>query len=115
MPLSPDAALLATLLDSLKDPFVFADTGHVIRYMNQAAVAHYKEGAVLLGRSLLDCHNADSQRQIVEIVAAFQAGEQERLITANHKHRIFMRAVRDSAGRLLGYYEPPTAQALPAT
>jgi DUF438 domain-containing protein len=109
----PDAALLTTLLDSLKDPFLFADTGHIIRYMNQAAVTHYKEGAALLGRSLLDCHNADSQRQIVEIVAAFQAGEQERLITNNEKHRIFMRAVRDSGGQLLGYYEryePPTAR-----
>ena len=109
----PDATLLAALLDSLKDPFLFADTGHVIRFMNQAAVAHHKEGAALLGRSLLDCHNADSCRQIVEIVAAFEAGEEERLITDDAKHRIFMRAVRDRAGRLLGYYEryePPAVK-----
>jgi len=101
----PDTALLTTLLDSLKAPFLFADTGHVIRYMNKAAVAHYKEGPALLGRSLLDCHNADSQRQIVEILAVLRAGEEERLITDNEKHRIFMRAVRGAAGQLLGYYE----------
>lgn len=101
----PDAAFLASLLDSLKDPFLFADTGHTIRYMNKAAVAHYKEGVALLGRSLLDCHNADSQRQIIEILAAFEAGEDERRITDNEKHRIYMRAVRDGSGRLLGYYE----------
>ena len=100
-----DAAFLTALLDSLKDPFLFADTGHVIRYMNKSAIAHYKEGAALLGRSLLDCHNADSRKQIIEILAAFEAGEDERLITDNEKHRIFMRAVRDGAGRLLGYYE----------
>jgi len=100
-----DAAFLATLLDSLKDPFLFADTGHVVRYMNKAAVAHYKEGAALLGRSLLDCHNADSQRRIIEILAAFAAGAEERVITDNEKHRIYMRAVRDGSGRLLGYYE----------
>jgi hypothetical protein len=41
----PDTALLAILLDSLKDPFLFADTQHVIRYMNKAAVAPCKEGA----------------------------------------------------------------------
>jgi enamine deaminase RidA (YjgF/YER057c/UK114 family) len=107
----PDAELLAHLLDSLKDPFLFADTQHVIRYMNAAAVAHYKEGAALLGRSLLDCHNAESQRQMREILVDLQAGVDERLITDNEKHRIYMRAVRDPAGRLLGYYEryePPT-------
>ena len=112
-----DAAFLATLLDSLKDPFLFVDTGHVIRYMNKAAVGHYKEGATLLGRSIFACHNAASQGQMVEIVAAFQAGEEERLITDNAKHRIFMRAVRDPAGQLLGYYEryePPTAAPRPA-
>ena len=114
----PDAAFLTALLDSLKDPFLFVDPGHTVRYMNKAAVAHYREGAALLGRSLLDCHNADSQRQIVEILAALEAGEEERLITDNAKHRIFMRAVRDPAGRLLGYYEryePPTAKVSPAS
>ena len=101
----PNAALLATLLDSLKDSFLFVDTDHVIRYMNKAAVAQHKEGAALLGRSVLDCHNADSRRQIAEIAAAFAAGEDERLITDDAKHRIYLRAVRDAGGKLLGYYE----------
>ncbi len=100
-----DASLMAAILDSLKDPVVFVDTGHVIRYMNKAAVAHYDDGAALLGRSVLDCHNANSQRQIIEILAAMQTGENERLITDNEKERIFMRAVRDANGALLGYYE----------
>jgi hypothetical protein len=49
---------------------------------------------------------------MIEILAAMQAGEEERLITDNDKNRIFMRAVRDADGRLLGYYEryePPAA------
>ena len=106
-----DAGLLAALLDSLKDPFVFADTDHIIRYMNKAAIAHYEEGEALLGRHLLfDCHNANSQRQIIEILEAMRAGEEERLITDNQEHRILMRAVRDGEGGLLGdyeRYEPP--------
>ena len=101
----PDAAFLAALLDSLKDPFLFADTTHIIRYMNRPAAAHYQEGTALLGRSLLDCHNAESCRRIVEIVKALESGQEECLITDNEKHRIYLRAVRDSAGRLLGYYE----------
>lgn len=101
-----DASLLAAFMDSLKNPFLFADTEHIIRYMNRAAIAHYDEGAALIGRSLLDCHNPESRVVIREIFAAMEAdGLDERLITDDEKHRIYMRAVRDDAGRLRGYYE----------
>lgn len=100
-----DPALMAAILDSLKDPLLFADTEHIIRYMNKAAIVYYSEGESLLGRSLLDCHNEQSQRQIIEILDAMQSGEEERLITDNEKHRIYMRAVRGPDGQVLGYYE----------
>ena len=100
-----DPPLLAALLDSIKAPVLFADTQHVIRYMNKAAIAHFDDGAALLGRSLLDCHNENSRRKIVEISAAMHVGEDERLISEHDKQRIYMRAVRDADGRLLGYYE----------
>lgn len=99
------ADLMAEFLNSLKNPFLFADTNHKIVYMNRAAIDHYKEGETLLGTSLLDCHNEQSQKMIIEILAAMEAGEDERLITDNEKHRIYMRAVRDTEGNLLGYYE----------
>jgi len=79
--------------------------------MNKAAIAYYDEGADLIGRSLLKCHNQQSQRTIIEVLAALQDGEEERLITDNEEHRIYMRAVRGADGRVLGYYEryePPT-------
>ncbi len=97
--------LMAAILDSLKDPVLFADTEHITRYMNKAAIAHYDEGESLIGRSLLDCHNEQSQQQMIEILAAMQAGEEERLITDNEEHRIYMRAVRGADGVVLGYYE----------
>jgi len=100
-----EATLMGAILDSLKDPLLFADTDHVTRYMNQAAVEYYDEGRELIGRSLLECHNDRSQQMMVEILAAMHAGEEERLITDNKKHRIYMRAVRDQDGRVLGYYE----------
>ena len=100
-----DATLMAAMLDSLKAPFLFADTEHVIRYMNKAAIAHYSEGESLLGTSLLDCHNEQSQKTIIEILAAMHAGEDERLITDNEKHRIYMRVVRSAESWVLGYYE----------
>ncbi len=105
-----DALVMAAILDSLKDPLLFADTDHVTRYMNRAAVEYYDEGQELIGRSLLECHNERSQEMMVDILAAMHAGEEERLITDNEEHRIYMRAVRDQDGRVLGYferYEPP--------
>lgn len=107
-----DPTLMAAILDSMKDPVVFADTDHVIRYMNKVAIEHYGKrwGYELIGRSLLDCHNDQSRQAIVEILAAMQAGEEERLITDSEKHRVYMRAVRDTKGKLIGYferYEPP--------
>ena len=59
-----DATLMAAVLDSLKDPVLFADTEHVTRYMNKDAIAYYDEGESLIGRSLLDCHNEQSQQQM---------------------------------------------------
>ena len=100
-----DATLMAAILDSLKDPVLFADTEHVTRYMNRAAIAYYSEGESLLGRSLLDCHNEQSQQQMIEILAAMQAGEEERLITDDEEHRIYMRVGRGKDGQVLGYYE----------
>ena len=108
-----DASLMAAILDSMKDPVVFVDTAHVIRYMNKTAIGHYDDGAALLGRSVFDCHNEKSCRLIKEIFLAMQEGDQERLITDDEKNRIYMRAIRDASGRLLGYYEryePPVRQ-----
>ncbi|MBD3366547.1 MAG: PAS domain-containing protein [Candidatus Eisenbacteria bacterium] len=99
------AALALAALDSLTDPVLVADTDHVVRYMNRAALAHYTGGSELLGTSLLDCHNEASNAVIVETLEAFRNGEEERLISESPERRIYMRAVRDDAGTVVGYYE----------
>ena len=100
-----DTAFLAAILDSLRDPILVADPSHVTVYMNRAAMAHYEQGASLIGRSLFECHNAQSQRMMLEIWDAMHQGLEERLITDGEEVRIFMRAVRSPSGELLGYYE----------
>jgi nitrogen fixation/metabolism regulation signal transduction histidine kinase len=101
-----DAALMAAILDSLKAPILLADTDHITRYMNQAAVAFYTGGDSLIGQSLLACHNEQSQQMMIDILAAMQADQlEEQLINDDEEHRVYMRAVRDPGGRLLGYYE----------
>jgi DUF438 domain-containing protein len=107
-----DTPLTTAILDSLKGPLLFADTEHIVRYMNRAAISHYSRGESLLGSSLLDCHNEQSQRMMIDILRAMHAGEDERLIKDDEESRIFMRVVRDPNGRVLGYYEryePPSS------
>jgi DUF438 domain-containing protein len=73
--------------------------------MNRAAIAFYTDGEKQIGRSLLDCHNEQSQQMMIEILAAMHEGEDERIITDDQEHRIYMRAVRGPDGQVLGYYE----------
>jgi len=100
-----DVTLPAQVLNSLADPVLVADPGHTVIYMNNAAVGHYTGGEALMGTSLLDCHNEHSQKVMIEVLAGLRSGEKERLISDDEKRRIYMRAVRDEAGEVVGYYE----------
>ncbi len=108
-----DERIKDAILDSLKTPLVFCDVEHIVRYINRTAIERYKEGTSIIGRSILSCHNPESQRMILEILDEMKNGLEERLTTDNEKHRLYMRAVRDADGRLVGYYErhePPQKQ-----
>lgn len=100
-----DEAVMAAILDSIKDPVMFVDLDHVIRYMNKAAIAHFDDGEALLGRSLMACHNERSRQVILETVPMLQAGTEEHLISTGKENRIYMRAVRNVSGEVIGYYE----------
>ncbi|MBN1996488.1 PAS domain-containing protein [candidate division KSB1 bacterium] len=98
--------LLFAFMDSLKEPFLFADLNHTVLYMNSAAKKYYSGGEKLLNTNLLDCHDADSNRQIQEIFDVMRhEGLDEHLITVREKYNIYMRAVRDRNGEFIGYYE----------
>jgi len=100
-----DCSVLECLLDSMKDPVVFVDVQHVIRYTNRAAIAAQEGGANLVGRSLFDCHSDASKGTILANVERLRSGEEEILVSQDSKQRILMRAVRDERGELVGYYE----------
>jgi DUF438 domain-containing protein len=71
--------------------------------MNGAALAQF--GPELLGASIMTCHNERSEAMIREIWARLQAGEEEVLYGERPERRLYMRAVRDAEGNLLGYLE----------
>ncbi len=97
--------LHSQILDSLVEPVLVGDAEHKVIYMNAAAASHYTGGESLMGTSLLDCHNENSQKVMIEVLAALQAGEEERIILDRPDKRIYMRAIRDESGKLVGYYE----------
>lgn len=89
---------------------IVCDTGHKIIYMNLAASAFYeKKGVHLLGSSLLDCHNSESNDKIRAVVKWFgESRDNNRIFTFHNEKEnkdVYMVALRDEDGRLIGYYE----------
>lgn len=90
---------------------VLCDLSHTIVYMNPAAIARYAKrgGAALVGSSLLDCHNPQSNEMIQKVVAWFAQGKSHNIVYTyrNDKENkdVYMVALRDDGGALIGYYE----------
>jgi DUF438 domain-containing protein len=106
--MNKDDAVCRAILDDLPEQMVFVDTAHIIRYMNRKAAEHYKKrgGYGLVGQSIMDCHNENSCRIIREVFARMRdEGVDEEKIYERPGKVVYMRAVRDGDGKLLGYYE----------
>lgn len=97
------------LLEAIPYPVLFADLTHTIRYMNRRAKFEYEDmrgRRNLLGTSLLDCHNEQSNKKIREIVGRFENnGGEEFLTVTTRNQRVYMTPVRDDNGALVGYFE----------
>ena len=99
------------VLDEDRAPVVICDLEHIIIYMNPVACQRYEKqgGAELLGKSLLDCHNAKSNEMINRVLDWFrESPDNTRIFTfRNEKENkdVYMVALRDGSGKLIGYYE----------
>jgi len=102
---------LKAVLDEDKAPVVICDLEHTIVYMNPVACQRYEKqgGAELLGKSLLDCHNAKSNEMINRVLDWFrESPDNNRIFTfRNEKENkdVYMVALRDDSAKLIGYYE----------
>jgi len=97
--------LLGSFLNSMKNPFMYCDNDHMIRFMNKAALKHYKEGESLLGTSIFDCHNDISKEKILEIYNRFTKGENEICIGVFKGEKITVVAVYGNNEEIIGYFE----------
>ena len=103
--------LLVSAAQQDRAAIVLCDLEHTIVYMNPAAIQRYAKrgGAALLGQSLMACHNPQSQEIIERVVAWFAASPQHNLVYESYNPKenkdVYMVALRDGEGRLIGYYE----------
>ena len=100
-----------SIIDEDKCAVVICDVNHKIIYMNPSACRQYEKrgGAGLVGRSLLDCHNAKSGELIQRVIDWFLASKLHNRIFTFHNEKenkdVYIIALRDENGELIGYYE----------
>lgn len=100
-----------SVVDQDRCPVVLCDSSHTVLYMNPAAGKRYdkKGGMALVGQSLLNCHGPKSNELIERVVAWFQADRSHNLIYTSRNDKenkdVYMVALRDGGGNLIGYYE----------
>ena len=99
-----------SIIDQDRSSIVICNLKHEIIYMNPTAIKNYEKrgGEKLIGRSLLNCHNAESVNRIQEIVDWFAADENHNLVYTFYNEKqnkdVYMVALREN-GKLIGYYE----------
>lgn len=92
-------------------PIVMCNLDHEIIYMNPVAEKRYAKsgGADLVGKSLLACHGEKSGKRIEEVVDWFRAKKENHRIYTFYNEKenkdVYMVALRDGQGTLIGYYE----------
>lgn len=100
-----------SVLDQDRAPVVLCDSEHTIIYMNKAATRRYAKngGEALLGKSLLNCHTPKAREIINQVLDWFRADKGHNIIyefcNDEENKDVYMVALRDDSGNLIGYYE----------
>lgn len=100
-----------SVLDQDRAPVVLCGLDHIILYMNPAAGARYAKqgGMALVGESIFDCHPPKANEMIRRVVDWFAQSKAHDLMYTyrNDKENkdVYMVALRDGDGTLIGYYE----------
>ena len=100
-----------SIIDQDPMPVVVCDLTNVIVYMNPAAIEAFGDdgGEKLIGLLIFDCHSRASAEKIDGVVRWFSESPDNNIIHTMYKEKrdedIYMVALRDDDGTLIGYYE----------
>ena len=100
-----------SVLEADRAAVVICDLEHTIIYMNPVAIERYAKwgGKDLMGKSLLNCHNEKSREMILKVLEWFKASKDNNIVYTffNEKENkdVYMVALRNEEGNLIGYYE----------
>lgn len=100
-----------SIIEQERSAVVICNSEHKIIYMNPAAITRYGKsgGEKLIGSSLLNCHNEKSNEMIKKTVEWFKKSTDNNIVYTyrNEKENkdVYMVALRDDDGTLIGYYE----------
>jgi len=100
-----------SIIDQDRCAVVICNLQHEIIYMNTSAVSRYEKygGIKLMGKSLLECHNAKSREMIKKTVSWFEKSTDNNIIYTFRSEKenkdVYMVALRDENKKLIGYYE----------
>ena len=100
-----------SVLEQDRAPIVLCNLEHMIIYMNKAAAGRYESrgGYALIGKSLMGCHSPESQEMIQKVLDWFAESADHNIIFESRNEAenkdVYMAALRDDDGRLIGYYE----------
>ncbi len=96
-----------SIIDQDAAPIVVCDLEHTVVYMNPASIKRYHVD--LTGKSLKACHNADSNAKIDRVVTHFSESKENNIVYTSRNDKenkdVYMVALRDDNGELIGYYE----------
>ena len=103
--------LFKSVFEQDEAPVVLCSLDHIIVYMNPAAAERYASGGgyALVGSSLMGCHSEKANEMIFKVVDWFtESAEHNKVFTFYNKSEnkdVYMIALRDDSGKLIGYYE----------
>ena len=99
--------LFKSILEQDKAPIVVCNMQSIVVYMNSSAIARYKID--LTGKSIKDCHPKEANEKIDLVLEWFKKNTENNIVYTyrNDKENkdVYMVALRDDIGSLIGYYE----------
>ncbi len=100
-----------SIVDQDTEAVVICDTAHIIIYMNPAAIEEYNNrgGANLIGLQIFDCHRPSANERIRQVFDWFEKSKEHNIVHTLYIEEknmdLYMVALRDDEGELIGYYE----------